>query len=193
MPVLRSPARRLAAGGLVVVVLLVLVWFLTAYQLFADPEQTQPHQADAVIMLGGASSERLPVARDLVEAGNAPVLAISHTRSAGNVLADGVCDYPGVIPFALECFEPATLDTRGEAAAIGNLVKEKGWHSVIVVTSRYHATRARTLITQCTTAKVQMIVSEPKLSPAGWLRRFIIESGGLIDARLHPACPEPVQ
>ena len=188
MPVLSSPARRLAAGGLVVVGALVLVWFLTAYQLFADPEQATPQKADAVIMLGGASGERLPVARDLVEAGIAPVLVLSHTNSAGNVLADGVCDYPGVIPFALECFQPATLDTRGEAAAIGKLIEENGWHSVIVVTSRYHETRARTLITQCTTADVQMIVSEPRFSPFQWLRRFVIESGGLIDARLRPEC-----
>ncbi|MBG0739158.1 YdcF family protein [Paeniglutamicibacter antarcticus] len=139
-------------------------------------------------MLGGASAERLPVARDLVEAGVAPVLAISHTHSAGNVQADGVCEYPGVIPFTLVCFQPASLDTRGEAAAIGKLVSEKGWHSIIVVTSRYHASRAKALITQCTTADVQMVVSEPDLSPFGWLRRFVVESGGLIDANLRPEC-----
>ncbi len=188
MPVLTSPARRLAAGGIIIVGILALAWFLIAYQLFANPEQTKPRKADAVIMLGGASSERLPIARDLVEAGIAPVLALSHTHSAGNVIADGVCEYPGVIPFALECFQPASLDTRGEAAAIGNLVRENGWHSVIVVTSRYHATRAKVLISQCTTADVQMIVSEPDLSPFGWLRRFVIESGGLVDANLRPEC-----
>jgi hypothetical protein len=57
-----------------------------------------------------------------------------------------------------------------------------------VVTSSYHVPRARTLIEQCTDARVSMVASEPKLDSLQWLRRFVIETGGLLDVKLHPEC-----
>jgi hypothetical protein len=35
-----------------------------------------------------------------------------------------------------------------------------------------------------------MVASHPALSPGQWLRRFIIETGGLIDASLRPECAD---
>jgi hypothetical protein len=49
-------------------------------------------------------------------------------------------------------------------------------------------TRAGRLISQCTTADVQMVASHPDLGPGQWLRRFVIETGGLLDASLRPEC-----
>ncbi|WP_427018374.1 YdcF family protein [Pseudarthrobacter sp. P1] len=188
---LPQTARRPLVQGTIAVAALLSLWLVAAIVLFANPPQSAPQHADAVIMLGGASRERLPVALGLAENSLAPTLAISHTNSAGNVSADALCNYAGVINVKLECFKAGTLDTRGEAAAIADLIAAKGWHSVVVVTSRYHATRAQTLISQCTSAHVQMIVSEPKISIAQWLRRFVIETGGLLDAWLSPQCKAP--
>jgi hypothetical protein len=33
-----------------------------------------------------------------------------------------------------------------------------------------------------------MVASHPDLSPLQWLRRFVIETGGLIDVSLRPEC-----
>ena len=115
-------------------------------------------------------------------------LVISHTDTFGNRAADEACNSAAFPNAAVICFRPPDLDTRGEALAISGLVKANGWKSVTVVTSSYHLTRAGRLIGQCTTADVQMIASHPDLDLAQWLRRFVIETGGLIDASLRPEC-----
>ena len=109
------------------------------------------------------------------------MLVLSHTDTPGNAAADDVCNsatfpHPGLV-----CFRPSGMDTRSEADIIADLADANGWKSVTVVTSSYHVTRAGRLIGQCTTADVQMVASHPALSPAQWLRRFVIETGGLID------------
>ena len=47
--------------------------------------------------------------------------------------------------FAVFCFVPDPDDTRGEAEAVGRLAAREGWHHLVLVTSDYHATRARIL------------------------------------------------
>ncbi|GAA4030911.1 hypothetical protein GCM10023063_11880 [Arthrobacter methylotrophus] len=177
-------ARRLVVAGSIAFV----AWLIVAFQLFFNVPVNTPHRTDAVIMLGGASSERLPVAEKLKSDLGIPVLAVSHTGTPGNVSADELCNtLPRPDP-SLVCLTLDENDTRGEARAIGKLVAEKGWGSVTVVTSRYHQIRAGTLISQCTTADVQMFASDPELSAGQWLRRFAIETGGLLDALLRPEC-----
>ncbi|WP_230009163.1 YdcF family protein [Microbacterium sp. Bi128] len=170
-----------AVGGL-------LLWLIIALQLFVNVDPLSVHRTDAVIMLGGAASERLPVARQFQADFHVPVLVISHTDTFGNRAADEACNSAAFPNASVICFRPPDLDTRGEALAISGLVKANGWKSVTVVTSSYHLTRAGRLIGQCTTADVQMIASHPDLDLAQWLRRFVIETGGLIDASLRPEC-----
>lgn len=170
-----------AVGGL-------LLWLIIALQLFVNVDPLSVHRTDAVIMLGGAASERLPVARQFQADFHVPVLVISHTDTFGNRVADEACNSAVFPNAAVVCFRPPDLDTRGEALAISNLVKANGWKSVTVVSSSYHLTRAGRLIGQCTTADVQMVASHPDLDLAQWLRRFVIETGGLIDASLRPEC-----
>ena len=170
-----------AAGGLT-------LWLVIALQLFVNVDPLSVHRTDAVIMLGGAASERLPVARQFQADFHVPVLVISHTDTFGNRAADEACNSAVFPNAAVICFRPPDLDTRGEALAISGLVKANGWKSVTVVTSSYHLTRAGRLIGQCTTADVQMVASHPDLDLGQWLRRFVIETGGLIDASLRPQC-----
>jgi uncharacterized SAM-binding protein YcdF (DUF218 family) len=166
----------------------LLLWLLIALQLFVNVEPLSTHRTDAVIMLGGAASERLPVARQFQAEFHVPVLVISHTDTFGNRAADEACNSTASPNAAVICFRPPDLDTRGEAVAISSLIKANGWKSITVVTSSYHLTRAARLIGQCTTADVQMVASHPDLDLGQWLRRFVIETGGLIDASLRPEC-----
>jgi uncharacterized SAM-binding protein YcdF (DUF218 family) len=168
----------------------VMLWLVVAIQLFVNVEPLSVHRTDAVIMLGGAASERLPVALRMQGELGAPVLVLSHTDSLGNAAADDICNSAAFPRPGLVCFRPSGMDTRSEARIIADLADANGWTSVTVVTSSYHVTRARRLIGQCTTADVQMVASHPALSPGQWLRRFVIESGGLIDASLRPECTD---
>ncbi|MDR7083958.1 uncharacterized SAM-binding protein YcdF (DUF218 family) [Arthrobacter ginsengisoli] len=168
----------------------VVLWLVVAVQLFVNVDPLSMHRTDAVIMLGGAGSERLPVALRLQRELNVPVLVLSHTDTPGNAAADDICNsatfpHPGLV-----CFRPTGMDTRSEADIIADLAHANGWKSVTVVTSSYHVTRAGRLIEQCTTADVQMVASHPALGPGQWLRRFVIETGGLIDASLRPECTD---
>lgn len=165
-----------------------LLWLIVALQLFANTDPLTVHRTDAVIMLGGAASERLPAARRIQQDLGIPVLVLSRTDTFGNRAADAVCSGAASPSPSLVCFRPPDLDTRGEARAISRLVELNGWKSVTVVTSSYHVTRAGRLISQCTTAEVQMVASHPDLDPGQWLRRFVIESAGLVDASLRPEC-----
>lgn len=186
VPAVNTATRRalaFTAGGF-------LLWLIFALQLFVNTDPLSVHRTDAVIVLGGAASERLPTAQRLQQDLGIPVLVLSRTDTFGNREADSVCASAAFPNPSLLCFRPPDLDTRGEAQAISRLVNLNGWKSVTVVTSSYHVTRAGRLIGQCTTADVQMVASHPDLSPEQWLRRFVIETGGLIDASLRPECAD---
>lgn len=190
VPASVSAVIAAARNGMVVLAGGVLLWLLIAVQLFVNTDPLTTHRTDAVIMLGGAASERLPVARQAQADLGIPVLVLSRTDTVGNRVADAECGAAVFPNRTLVCFRPPELDTRGEARAIARLVELNGWNSVTVVTSRYHITRAGRLMSQCTDAEVQMVASHPELSPWQWLRRFVIESGGLLDVSLRPECPE---
>lgn len=165
------------------------LWLIVAFQLFFNVHHPPPVPTDAVIMLGGASTERLPVAQRLRESLDIPVLVVSHTDTPGNASADALCQ-DGVPRFegSLLCLRLDQKDTRGEARAIGSLVAAEGWTSVTVVTSRYHLARAGMLIRQCTTADVALVGSTPDFNLKEWVDRFAVETGGLLDSALRPEC-----
>ena len=186
LPTLSPPAARIVAwiSGA------ALVWLVLAVQVFVNVDPLTVHRTDAVIMLGGAASERLPVAQQMQRDYNIPVLVLSHTDTPGNVAADTACNSAAFPSIQLLCFQPDEYDTRGEARAIGKIAQANGWKSITVVTSSYHLSRAERLMEQCTTADVQMVNSHPQLSAGQWLRRFVIETGGLLDVSLRPECAD---
>lgn len=168
---------------------LVGLWLFACLLLFSFPSPAAPVPGlDAVVVLGGSSEERLPVAQQYAKDSGAHVLAVSWTDTPGNVSADSLCQQASFPSSSLVCFRPPGMDTRGEAEVIGSLVKANGWSSIAVVTSSYHVPRAETLVRQCTDAAVTMVASDPRLSPGQWLRRYAIETGGLLDVFLRPEC-----
>jgi len=188
-----------AAAGIASV---LFVWLFAAANLFFYPQAASPDnagRADAVVVLAGAASERFPVGRSLVRSGAAPDLVLSSTETPGNVVTDQYCDYMAgdtvtedPASAVVTCFFPEPMTTRGEARAVARLAADNGWDELIVVTSRYHLLRAETNLSQCTTAKVTMVASEPDLSAKQWLDRFVEETGGLAAAVLRPACANAV-
>ncbi|GAA3296759.1 YdcF family protein [Arthrobacter citreus] len=168
------------------VVSAALIWLFAATMLFYYPQVQTPAKADAIVVLAGAASERLPVGRDLSYQGYADDLVLSTTDTPGNRITDMYCDY--ISSPAVTCFFPEPLTTRGEARAVARLAADNGWDNLIVVTSSYHLLRAETNISQCTTAALTMVPSDPDLSPKQWLGRFVEETGGLAAAVLRPAC-----
>lgn len=190
MSPLRKPRKKTVIITGAILLVLFTSWLLAAFQLFYNVHTTAPKQADAVVMLGGASKERMLDAMMLRFDLKAPYLVLSNTHTPGNASADEYCDthsnkkiYPDVV-----CFTPKPMDTRGEAVALSALAEQYQWKNLIVVTSTYHIQRSGLLMDQCVNADVTMMSTTPQFTAWQWFRRFVIESGGLIDVTLNPEC-----
>ena len=151
---------RWAFRLLVVTVLLVAFVGATVY-LFVFPHMDPITRSDAVVVLSGGRTDRLPKGLALVKAGAAPTLVISDGRAQGYPQANALCR--GGQPFKVVCFMPNPYSTRGEAEGVARLARTHGWHSLIVVTSRYHVFRSRVLFKRCFHGKLEVVGSEPSL------------------------------
>jgi uncharacterized SAM-binding protein YcdF (DUF218 family) len=135
---------------------LVGCWLVASAFLFVWPREDEPRHADAVIVLSGAHS-RLQTGIDLVRAGVAPLLVISDGTQPGWERGNSLC--AGESRLAVLCFDPKPYSTHGEAEAIGRFARNRRWRTVLIVTSRYHVTRARLLVRRCTAARVEAVSS----------------------------------
>ena len=122
---------------------LLLIFAVLTAGLFVWPAQGMPAQVSAIVMLAGPGV-RLPVALQLADEHRASVLVVSQ----GHDGYGSPCP-PRPAGVQLICFDPDPPTTRGEAEYIGRLAKKYRWTSVVVVTSRPQATRARLLVGRC--------------------------------------------
>ena len=130
---------------------IVAAWLVACLVLFVWPpaESKPPAHADVVVVLSG-DKKRLQPALDLVRKGVAPVLAISTVeRTRHWPLARRLCSTRRYAGARVVCFDAVPFSTQGEARTIARLARERGWRSVVVVTSRFHVTRAHMLFRRC--------------------------------------------
>ena len=125
-------------------VFLTLVWFVRPS---THAVETVP-PADAVVLFAGAT-DRLDTAVELMENGAAPSLVIPNGTDIED--AEDLCE--GDASFEVVCPITDEVTTEGEARAIGRIAGERGWSSVIAVTSVYHVHRATFLLGRCLTAQ----------------------------------------
>ena len=150
--------------GAVLLTLIVVVVFVVVAtpRLFIWPPTDQPVKSDAVVALGGDAGQlRQMKAIALARAGFAPVAVIS----LGGVKAVPCPTH--VKGVTIICFRADPLDTRGEAEYVADLVAERHWKRIIVVSERSQATRARLLFERCTPAQLVMDpgAGSPKPAP----------------------------
>jgi uncharacterized SAM-binding protein YcdF (DUF218 family) len=115
------------------------------------PGDDDPGRADAVVVLAGGAGERLREGIRLAERGVAPVLVLSHGGRCG--------DRP---TYDVVCFTPRPDRTQGEARGAARLARERGWGSVVVVTSTYHVARTRMLFRRCLDGDVRVVGARPR-------------------------------
>ena len=171
--------RTLQVGSIVGAVLVAVALVVVNVRLFVRPPSSTPAHADAVVVLAGGNGERLDHALDLMRDGVASTLVASTgpNRLCGNRYE-----------FAVICFLPDPDDTRGEAEAIGRLADEHGWDHIVLVTSDYHATRARILVERCFPGTVDVSVAKSHRGPLPMLWAIGHEWGGLVETALHQDC-----
>lgn len=169
-------ARRLVLA----VVGLVAAWLVFSFVLFVWSPWAgdAPAHADVVVVLSGEQS-RLPPALALVRRGVAPLLAISSIRETPKWRAGRrLCAAHRYAGARVLCFEALPYSTRGEARAIARLARDRGWHRVVIVTSRFHVTRAHMLFRRCYDGGLSMVGV-----PTAWWRlpvEWVSETGKML-------------
>lgn len=122
--------------------------------LFILYDDDRVAKADAVIVLAG-EKRRLPIALELVERGVAPVLVISDGLDPRWTTANRLCRFGD--PARIVCTRPEPYSTRGEARLVARLARERGWNSLVVVSSRLHLFRAQMLFERCFDGRLDLV------------------------------------
>ena len=118
-----------------------LLGFGLAYQDAPNllSKDSGPVQADAIVVLGGGWNERAERAAELYREHAAPLVIVSgrgDCETNRTVLMEG-----GVPPDAIE-LECNSGSTRENALFTLPMLKQRGAHNVIIVTTWYHSRRA---------------------------------------------------
>jgi uncharacterized SAM-binding protein YcdF (DUF218 family) len=138
------PANRKVRRLLLVALIIFGLLLLTAFALWAFPEQiltvdSGPVKADVLVVLGGGSTERPRRAAELFHAGEAPRVLCSgegDCRSNQRILINAG------VPRAVIELECDSLNTSENAQRTIALLRKQGAKRVIIVTSWYHSRRA---------------------------------------------------
>jgi uncharacterized SAM-binding protein YcdF (DUF218 family) len=150
---------------LLVIAALIVVWLLACLVLFVWPpsESSAPAHADVVVVLSG-NKRRLPPALALIRRGVAPVLALSTVQRTPHwPEAEHLCATKRYYRARVLCFTAVPFSTTGEARTLARLARERGWRSIVVVTSTFHITRAHMLFRRCYKGRFAMVGS-----PSTW-------------------------
>lgn len=155
----------------------MIVWFVNP----ATATVSNAGSADAVVLFAG-TRDRLDTAVDLMASGTAPNLVLPN----GMDIAPGLCN--ATHTFRVYCPSTDTVNTEGEARAIGDIASENGWSRLIAVTSIYHVRRATFLLEQCYDGAVEAVTPYRDLGFEGWSESLPHELAGFMVALVRPAC-----
>jgi uncharacterized SAM-binding protein YcdF (DUF218 family) len=155
-------------------------------------------KSDALIVLGddNYAADRSFHAADLYREGVAPVVVASGRMLRQNVSIADVMEHDlesfGVPATSIVKLTHRAGNTRDEAVETARLIKTRGWKRVIVVTSNYHARRARFIYGRVLPPSVTFRVSgarDSEFDPTRWWetrqgqKLFMTELAGYLVAR----------
>lgn len=145
--------------------------------MVVSPPTTVPAAADAVVLLSGDGG-RLPEALHLMDLDVAPTLVFVGEPDILAVV--DLCR--DAQRFEVVCLKPSPDTTQTEAQATGELARARRWKSIVLVTSRYHLTRARLLFNRCFDGTVYPVGDPPRYGPSFARRQIVHEWLGLVHA-----------
>ena len=150
--------------ALVVIEILLAALVAGSLYLFVFVPSAHPSHADAIVVLS-ADRPRYDLGLSLFRRHVAPTLLISLPGFNGAGGYD--------CPRGATCFRAKPYSTRGEAETVTRLARAHGWHTLVVVTSRYHERRAHMLFSRCTNAKLEFVPAHASIQ--AYLRNIPLE------------------
>jgi uncharacterized SAM-binding protein YcdF (DUF218 family) len=155
--------------------------------LFARANVDSLARVDAIVVLAGEHDGREAYALKLAEQGYAPVVLLSDPYGPNDKIMKRSCKPR--LRIRVICGEPSIRTTRGEAMMARNLAEKNDWHSVMVVSWRYHLPRARKIFAQCFTSSDRTVIMRdvPRAYPfsvAQWQYTYLYQYGGWLKAEV---------
>lgn len=158
---IRLVPRSLIGRLLALVAILIVLFLAATARLFIWPQTDAPARVDAIVALDGYPS-RTGKALSLARAGYAPNVLLSVVTYKTPACRQKI---PGV---RIVCFMPNPVDTRGEAEFVSRFADERGWTSLIVVSSVPQTTRARMIVGRCFAGRILMVPVPVPTSRLPW-------------------------
>jgi uncharacterized SAM-binding protein YcdF (DUF218 family) len=112
---------------------------LLAFPGFVRRVSHEPAPCDAIVLLGGATGERDPVAADLYRRGFSKLIVITGT---GDCLANARQLAARGVPTNALLIECQSRTTQENAVEVSRLLRGRGVTNVTLVTSWYHSRRS---------------------------------------------------
>lgn len=165
----------------------------------------ETHPADAIVVLSGSVPDRILEAVDLYQAHLAPRIILTREkplpglaalRARGATLPEhheqniSIAEQLGVPADAIRVMPTATTSTLAEIKALVPYLTEQNVHSILLVTSKAHARRARLTFRTLAGPNLRIAVCPSRYDPfsadqwwheRGLVRRAVIEYGKLLN------------
>lgn len=159
--------------------------------LFARAKVDPLARADAIVVLGGDHDGREEHGLKLAEKGYGGTVLLSNPYPASDKVMKKACQARRDIQVICKAPEPST--TRGEAIMARELAEKYDWHSIIVVSWRYHLPRARKIFDQCFATPTRHVIMRdvPRHYPfsvAQWQYTYLYQYGGWMKAEIQGPC-----
>jgi uncharacterized SAM-binding protein YcdF (DUF218 family) len=165
----------------------LVVWLVACYLVVLHPTINRLTRADAVVVLGPpVGNGRLSTALRLVDQGYSSNLVISLNSEQQHPASDACASPPSGV--TVTCFSPHPGTTQGEAREIRTLATQRRWHTLIVVTSTYHVSRARLILSRCFSGRLEMVNSGESISVGKWAYQFVYQSIAYVKAFVSRSC-----
>ncbi len=138
----RGWLRAVIVAPLALVFVAAAVGFIGFLSQLRGVETDPPHTADGIVVLTGGSS-RVSDAMELLAHGYGKRLLISgvHPTNDASDISRSVPDSQGLMSCCVD-LDRSAVNTRSNAAETRRWARERGFKSLIVVTSNYHMPRA---------------------------------------------------
>lgn len=138
----RGWLRAAIVAPLAVLFVAAGVGFVAFISQLRGGEVEPPHNADGIVVLTGGSS-RVSDAMELLAAGYGKRLLISgvHPTNDANDISRSLPDNHSLLGCCVD-LDRSAINTRSNAAETRRWARERGFKSLIVVTSNYHMPRA---------------------------------------------------
>jgi uncharacterized SAM-binding protein YcdF (DUF218 family) len=167
--------------------------------------QDEARPADAIVVLSGSLPDRILEAVDLYQAHLAPRIILTREqplpglaalRARGATLPEhheqniSIAAQLGVPADAVDLMPTATTSTLAESRALVAYLRQRNVHSILLVTSKAHARRARLIFRTLAGPDLRIAVCPSRYDPfsaekwwyeRAFVRRVVIEYGKLLN------------